>query len=67
MLHICLLLTRWVVVAQLGGVVGRVTATLVVAARQEPHLPGDGEEVVAAVHVIREEMRRRSGRARQRW
>jgi hypothetical protein len=53
-------------VAQLGGVVARrVAATVVAATRHQPHLPRDGEEVVAAVHLVGEEVRRRGGRGRQ--
>lgn len=65
-------LTSWLVAQQvgLGGVVvSHVAATmLLAAARHEPHLPGDGEEVVPAVSidfVAEEAGRRRDGGRRQ--
>lgn len=46
-----------------GGVVASrvAAATVVAAARHEPHLPRDGEEVVAAVDLVGEEVGRRRG------
>jgi len=60
-------LTSWLVAQQLGGVISHVAATvLVAAARHEPHLPGDGEEVVPAIDVVAKEVGRRRDRRRHR-